>query len=321
MNLLEKFIIDYKSPWKSAFASGGGDDVNMKPEEIILFSIIPFGQTIMRIWKYNGSLDKMYLLLLEIASIKFILQVFDTYEHGYGWNVLGWYLFMVLCNSIPAIMGKFELLNKVEENQGDVFDPPILLPLVVRFIFGFFMVYISFVLGPLFGGFLTHFVLFMTTMLAVFIRLATRKQCNSRNKGSDWHRFLKVLTDTMFIYSFVFLASTLVTSIQKFSGLQNMFSTPVPYYGNMGNFILMIGWIIGVLVGYVLNNMIDLNFNTNFYPPYEDDDVCKGEVSALKGVLTIVLLIASIGIYVYSTRLNAPTMMNLDQSYLYDSIV
>jgi len=44
--------------------SGSGDDVNVAISDVVLYSVLPFGQLFMRIYKYNGSLDKIYLMLL-----------------------------------------------------------------------------------------------------------------------------------------------------------------------------------------------------------------------------------------------------------------
>ncbi len=301
MNLIENFKIS-NSGWKTAFTSTDGDDVDMKVEDVLLYTFLPFGQLFMRIFKYNGSLDKIYLLLGLIGSGWFVHRLFDTYEPNYwGWLIISYFVASAL-NAIPAVLGYYKKLNKVDDEQSSVFDFAILIPIFCRFLFGFAMIYINFYVGDFIGPIMIHLTLFLFIMLAVFIRLVRRRQCNSTNNQNTGKRFVKVLFDSIFIYTIIFIISGMVLKMQKFEGYMSFFATPVPYYGTMGDFMLMIGWAGGALLGYMFNNMLDTTFNTKFEPPYNDDDVCKGEISSFKITVTSILLIVSVIYYVSNSR-------------------
>jgi hypothetical protein len=316
MNLIEKFKIS-NSGWKTAFALSGGDDVDMKIEDTILYTFMPFGDLFLRINKLNGSLDKIYLFFISLfLDIKLIGSILDIYEDSYWWGFIKWFLLGAVIKTITAVLAYFKKMNKVDDNQGDVIDAPILLPLIVRFLFGFAMVYINAYVGQSWGPILTNAVLFLTIMFTMFIRLALRRQCNSSHMNKyAWERFIKVFFDSLFIYGIIFIMSGWALGLQGLdSKWQMSFDRQIPYYGTMRDFITMIAWLLGALGGYAINNMIDINFNTKFEPPYDDDNVCKGTISDLRYVTATIVFV--IGAIIYSNYSSYNLMVPAPVLYL-----
>ena len=297
MNFIENFKIN-QDVWRTAFTSGSGDDVNMEIDDIFLYTLLPFGQLFMRIFKYNGSLDKIYLLLLLIPSFWFIVNLLNINHPSYYKQLLISYLITCVSNAIPAIIGYYKKINKVDDDQGQVLDISIFIPIILRFLLGFGMIYINY--NPV----IMHIILFSIVMITVYINLKLRHQCNIYNSNETGNRFKKVLLDSVFIYSIIFIITGSILRLKQIKKFAELFSKPIQYYGTRGHIILMIGWIGGALLGYILNNMININFNTKFEPPYNEDDVCKGVVSPFKIVFTIILLIVSLVYYIMSGRLN-----------------
>jgi hypothetical protein len=299
MNLIEKFAIG-NSGWGNAFSfSSGGDDVDMKIEDIILYTFLPFGEIFLRINKLNGSFHRMYLFILSlIGDIMFWYSILDIYEQNYGRNVLVFGILIPAILRLPtALLTYYEKMSKVDDNQGNVIDAPILIPLILRFLFGFGMLYLERLFGNRWSPIITNILLFLTIMFAMFIRLALRRQCKSSDMNKyAWKRFIKIFFDALFIYGIIFIMSGIILGLQG-DRWERLFNREIPYYGNMKDFITMIAWILGALGGYAINNMIDINFNTKFEPPYNNDDLCTGTISDLRYVIATIVFVVGAIIY------------------------
>lgn len=306
MKFLEKFTIS-DNGWKTAFALTSGDDVDVKEEDVVLYTLLPFGDLFLRMNKLNGSFDKIYIFIISLfADLTLMGCIFDIYEYRYYWFIAKWYIIGCLIRLIPALLAYFKKMNKVDEDQGNVIDAPIMIPLIARVLFGLAMFKINMYLGDILGPIANHVILFITIMFAMFIRLALRRQCNNTHWNKyTWQRFVKVFFDSLFIYGIIFLISSWVLGYQFVNPkYQMIFDRPVPYYGNMREFVLMVAWLLAILCGYAINNMIDINFNTKFEPPYDNDNVCKGTISDLRYAVAAFIFIYGSGKYVSNSSFN-----------------
>ncbi len=313
MNLIEKFKIS-SNGWKTAFADFGGEDVGMKIEDTILYTFLPFGELLLRINKLNGSLDKMYFFIICLITNGFLINsIFSIYEYNYKTQIFIWFIINSLFQLPTALLAYFKKMHKVDESQGNVIDLFVLIPLIARFILGFGTVYINVYLGQTWGPVASNVLLFLTIMFTQFIRLAVRRQCSDKHWNNySWERFVKIFFDALFIFGIIFMLTSGVLGIQNISqNYKNLFNRPVQYFGNMKNLIVMIAWLGGFLLGYGINNMIDITFNTSFEPPYDNDGVCTGNVSDLRYVIAIIVFL--VGAIMYSKYSSYDFIGNMDQ--------
>uniref|UniRef100_A0A6C0HUP2 Uncharacterized protein n=1 Tax=viral metagenome TaxID=1070528 RepID=A0A6C0HUP2_9ZZZZ len=307
MDLIEKFIVNNKSdPWEAVFTTTDGDEVNMKKGDLVLFILAPFGDLFMRSSTYfNGSLDKIYLFIIStIASGVFFSNLVDIFHPRWLTYTIASYLVMCIFNLPSALLGYYGKIHKVPDTE-KVIDFWILIPIIIRLAIGLLII-------PLYMGFpevapyLIHLTLFWVLMFTNFIHLAKRKQCSSKNNKNHGKRFAKVLIDTLMQYGIIFVIIGFLLKLQIVEGGVSLFSTKVKYFGNVGEIILMLGWMGGALIGYIINNMIDINFGTKFQPPYDNDDTCKGEIEKFHIVFVVLFIVASTIYFVYQTRYSNP---------------
>ncbi len=212
---------------------------SMEIWKIFFYSLMPMGQLLMRLFEFNGSLDKWYLLfpLLLIPPFSFI----------------------------PVTLGYFGYIKKLD--KGPLLDIYILLPIVARFIFiimvsqiesiGMLFLQIGIVLG----------FLFITNM----IRLYTTRKCE---KSSFWGRTVKGTFDSMAQYSFGVMTVFLIQFI-PFIGqiLGLLMNLGIPFFSQ---FIESGIWAIGLTGGYIFMNMIDANFESD--KDYCEGDISLGRI-------------------------------------------
>ncbi len=278
----------------------------MKTGDLVLFILAPFGDLFMRSSNYyNGSLDKIYLFIVStIASLVFFSNLVDWYHPRWLVNTIASYLAMCVFNLPSALLGYYGKIHKVPDTE-KVIDLWILIPIVIRVLIGLIIIplYLNF---PEVAPYLIHITLFLVLMFTNFIHLAKRKQCNPKNNTNHGKRFVKVLIDTLMQYGIIFLIIGFLLKLQIIEGGVSLFSTKVKYFGNVGEIILMLGWMGGALIGYIFNNMIDINFGTKFQPPYDNDDTCKGDIEKFHIVFVVIFIITSLIYFVYQTRYSSP---------------
>jgi len=202
-----------------------GDKVDMNILEMGLYGIMPMGQLLMRLIKYNGSLDKLYLLfpLFLIPPFSFIPVIFAK---------LGW--IKKSADSVPPI------------------DIYVLIPIIFRFIlilfikqvaeFGSFFLQVGLVLGALIGtNVLRHYHARKCDNISII---------GSITKGSF---------DSMLEYSFGVMTTFLVMFI-PFIGeiLEFILTIPIPYVSQIVESLI---WGFGFAGGYLMVNMFDANFD------------------------------------------------------------
>lgn len=203
-----------------------GTTVDMNILEMGFYGIMPMGQLLMRLIKFNGSLDKWFLLfpLLLIPPFSFI----------------------------PVIFAKLGWIKKSKDNISPI-DAFVLIPIIFRFILILFIKQVaelgSFMLqiGLVFGALLTTNI----------IRHYRARNCSGNVGGA----LVKGSFDSMFEYSFGVLTTFLVMFI-PFIGqiLEFILTIPIPYITQIVESII---WGFGFAGGYMLLNMYDSNFTNS----------------------------------------------------------
>jgi hypothetical protein len=202
-----------------------GDKVNMNILEMGFYGIMPMGQLLMRVIKFNGSLDKWYLLfpLLLIPPFSFI----------------------------PVIFAKMGFIKKSKDDAPPL-DLYVLIPIIFRFILILFIKQVADMktfmiqVGLVFGA------LIVTNILRHY---HARKCSNMSFFGS----ITKGSFDSMLEYSFGVMTTFLVMFI-PFIGqiLEFILTIPIPYISQIVESII---WGFGLAGGYLMVNMFDANFD------------------------------------------------------------
>ncbi len=192
--------------------------------EVFLYGLMPMGQILMRIIKFNGSFDKPYLLfpLLLIPPFSFIPAIF-----GY----LGWI--------------------EPSKSKTPPIDIYVLIPIIARFIFIIFVNQIadftSFMLqvGVVFGA------LLLTNMIRQF----TSRECKTRNIVGG---IIKGSFDSMIQYAFGVMTTFLIMFIPFIGQILGLvMNLSIPYISQIIESLI---WGFGLAGGYLLVNMFDSNF-------------------------------------------------------------
>jgi hypothetical protein len=281
----------------ASFLTGAGDNVDMKTEDIFLYTLLPFGQLIMRIYKYGGSLDKPYLLLLMAPAFKFMTTLLDPFNPEFGKNMVKWTLLMWASGFITPLLGYLNLIKSTESES--IIDLAILIPIGIRVILIAVLVYFNFE-DNVFKKFIVNMILFSFMMFTNFIHLSIRRQCNPKYKYNGGKRFLKVLMDSFFQYAIILLILGIFAKTKFFA--YELYDTPVPFYNNVGEVLETIVWISAAIFGYILTNMFDANYNTDNSPGNKNDDVCQGDISDLRCVISSIMLVVGLLYYYLQNR-------------------
>lgn len=249
----------------SSFFTITGDKVDMNMLEILMYGLIPgFGQLLMRVDKFGGSLDKPYLL--------FPLLLFPPFSF------------------IPVLAAKFGFLKKI--NGGKVLDIYILIPIIFRFILIFVMAQVG---TP--GGLALQSALILgAIMLTNIIHVLTQERCKNI-KNDIGNHLVKGMADSMMEYAIamaVLFSTTFIPIIgEVLEGLRN---TPLPVVGNMSQIIDSSVWSVGLVCGYLMMNMIDVNYST-------DTNICTGKIGILRIIISIIAF-AVVVFYQFRGQLN-----------------
>jgi hypothetical protein len=281
----------------ASFLTGAGDDVGMKTEDIFLYTLIPFGQLFMRMYKFGGSMDKPYLLLLMGPSFPFISTLLNPFDPDFGRNMIRYTMLMWILGCVAPILGYFKLINKVE--GGNILDPVIIMPIGIRIIIIALLIYYNY--EDEYKEIIIHLALFLIMMLTNFTHLMIRPQCNSSNNSNYGMRFLKVLMDSFFQYGIIFIILGMFAKSKQFA--MELYDKPIPFFNNIGEITETLVWIMGAMFGYILTNMFDANYNTDNSKGHINDDVCRGELSSLRYVSSVVLLIVGMVYYIWQNRM------------------
>jgi hypothetical protein len=240
------------STFLKSFLTFKGDKVDMSFLEMLMYGLIPgFGQLLMRVDKFGGSLDKPYLL--------FPLLLFPPFSF------------------IPVLIAKFGFLNKIEGKN--ILDIYILIPIIFRFILIFFMAQIGLPGGVLLQAVLIFAAIFITN----FIRVLTKESCKPFSDGFGG-KLVKEMSDSMIEYAagVLLLFSTKFIPVVGgiFEWLRN-FPLPLPVIGDISQVIDSAVWSIGLVCGYMIINMIDVNY-------YSVNEACTGKIGLIRIIISII---------------------------------
>ncbi len=244
----------------SSFLTFKGDKVDMSFLEMFLYGMIPgFGQLLMRINKFGGSLDKPYLL--------FPLLLFPPFSF------------------IPVLIAKFGFLKKTDGEQ--VIDVYILIPIIFRFILIFIMAYISQNMSTLGGLMLQVGLLFAAVLVANLLHIFTEKRCKDI-QGGFGNKLIKGISDSMIQYgtgALIILSATFIPFIGEI--LEGMRDIPIPILGDISSIIDGALWSIGLATGYLVMNMIDVNYSTA-------QEACTGKTGLVKIIISVIAFAAAV---------------------------
>ncbi len=240
----------------SSFLTFKGDKVNMSLLEMFMYGMIPgFGQLLMRVDKFGGSLDKPYLF--------FPLLLFPPFSF------------------IPVLIAKFGFLKK--EQGENILDIYVLIPVIFRFILIFVMAQIG---SP--GGLLLQIALvFGAILLTNIIHVLTEERCKSV-EGGFFQKLTKEASDSMIEYAIgtlLLFSTTFIPVIGEV--LEGLRDTPFPGIGKLSSVIDSSIWSIGLVSGYMMMNMIDVNY-------LSANEACSGKIGMVRILVSIIAFAISI---------------------------
>lgn len=277
------------SEYKVSWYSEDGDDVDMKDEDIALYSILPFGQFWMRIFKFNGSMDNMWLWLFSLPTLFFIYAVLDIYSSTatYLIQLIISYALMAALGSVPGIWAKQKKIKKAE--PGNLFSYSMILPLVARCLIVIPLAYAFDEFSFTARAITTEAIMFLILMFSNFLNITFEVSDCEKNNLDTLGTFLHVLMDTFAQYGFIYLFTSM--SVRARVLAFDTFSAPVPYFGDVGDILELIFWIIGAIVAHILTKMINKSFNKS--------DKCNtdGTVSALRKALSGIIFLVGLLVY------------------------
>jgi hypothetical protein len=225
--------------------------------------------------------------------------VLNQNNYDYARDVIISFIVMIVLGLVFPLLGYFKLINKIENSR--ILGWELLMPIFLRFILIAGFTFLSIQSGM--KELAVSLILFTFVMLTNFIHLATRKQCNSSNNRNAGWRFLKVFMDTLFQFAIIFLFVGVFNKTRQYAN--ELYDIELTELFKLGDIIESFIWIFGLVFGFILTNMIDSNFDTSDKPPkYEDDSVCKGDISALRITTSSLLFVITLGYYIYQYRLN-----------------
>ena len=205
--------------------------------EVLIYSLIPLGQLWVRIFKFNGSLDKWWLMfpLLQIPPFSFI----------------------------PMLMMKFGFISNGKGTNP--IDYAMILPIVAKFIIPFIL---PFMIGTDHKMLFT-IVSFILQLLTIMIANLSRRYygCNSITGDSIG----KAGVDSVIALGFAEILPFIIPWVPIIGSIYNIVSL-IPYIGNiLGSFM----WCIGFAGTYIVINMFNQynmgSFcNTPFYGNNQD---------------------------------------------------
>jgi hypothetical protein len=241
------------SSFLKSFVTFKGDKVDMNLLEMLMYGLIPgFGQLLMRVDKFGGSLDKPYLL--------FPLLLFPPFSF------------------IPVLIAKFGFLKK--EKGENILDIYVIIPIIFRFILIFVMAQIGSPGGVLLQAGLIFAAIFITNLIHVL----TEERCKSVSgvSGGFGGKLVKEMADSMIEYAagvLLLFSTEFIPVVGEF--LEGLRDIPFPGIGKISQVIDTTIWSIGLVCGYMVMNMIDVNY-------YSANEACTGKIGAIRIIISII---------------------------------
>jgi hypothetical protein len=224
----------------------------------------------MRVDKFGGSLDKPYLL--------FPLLLFPPFSF------------------IPVLIAKFGFLKK--EKGENILDIYVLIPIIFRFILIFVMAQIGSPGGVLLQGALIFGAIFITNLIHVL----TEERCKSVSGGFGG-KLVKEMADSMIEYAIgvlLLFSTEFIPVVGEI--LETMRDIPFPVVGKISQVIDTTIWSIGLVCGYMIMNMIDVNY-------YTADEACTGKIGAIRIIISIIAFAAAFVYQFHGQLINIVTNM------------
>lgn len=188
--------------------------------QVLLFSFIPLGQLIVRIFYLNGSLDKLWLMFPILLIPPFSL--------------------------IPLLLIKFGF---VQDGKGsDPIDKIMLLPLIARIVTLFVLNSMG-INGPL----IFILINLLINLSTIIIANITRRYYNCEKEGVTMDSVGKAVIDSTIAYA-ISEATPLIISYLPFIGVVYRF---LGLFTQNGNIIDVIFSNMGFAVAYILINMFN----------------------------------------------------------------
>jgi len=206
--------------------------------QVLLFSFIPFGQLIARIFYLNGSLDKLWLMFPMLLFFPFSL--------------------------IPMLLIKFGF---VQDGKGaDPIDKIMLLPLIARIVALFALNSIG-INSPL----LFILINLLINLSTILIANISRRYYNCEKEGITTDSIGKAIIDSTIAYAISEVSPIIISYLPFIGGIYELLGL----FTQNGNIIDGIFSNMGFAVSYILINMfnqdnIDQFCNTPFGGNYVD---------------------------------------------------
>jgi hypothetical protein len=276
-----------------------GDDVNMKDEDIALYAILPFGQLFMRIFKFNGSIDYSILWLCTLPSFIFLYNLLDIYSFtaAYFIKLTISFALMAGLGSVPGIFAKQKKIKKAE--PGHLFSYTMILPLISRIVLviglAFALDYSDYDMKTVIMHTILFFILMFTNFLIINFEAS---ECQNVNLDT-LNTFLHVLMNTCAEYGIIFFFIGVAAKGRALA--YDAYSAPVPLFGDVGEIIEAVLWIIGAIVAHVIIKMFHLTYNP--------DGICNtdGDLSDLRYVLSGITFLLGLIYYIGQSKYSYPT--------------
>ena len=200
-----------------------GNSVDMGFFEMLIYILIPFATIFMRIFRLNGSLDKLWLFLFFAPPFSII----HVLAAKWGWIAPG--------------------------KGGSPIDIYMWIPIVTRVILLFILTN--------FPGSSLLFKLLITTSSLLFanmLSLVNKRKCTSEN-SSTFGLLQKSLYDAFLQYGCALLSPIIIKYLPIIGPVIKLLAK-LPL---IGGFIELLLWICGYAFMYILINLYDGNFTYN----------------------------------------------------------
>ncbi len=240
------------------FIDLSGDPVDMSLIEMGIYTIVPFGQLIMRVQKFGGSLDKVYLFFPL-----FFIPPFSI---------------------VPVLFAKFGFLHK--SNVENIIDPYIIIPIIFRFILIF-----GLALFGNFGGPLLQAGLVLVSLIAVNMYRSSIDDNCIKSDAPNMDKTIKNVADSMAQYSMGLLTVSLIYMIPFINLFLDLIgSIPFPIVGHLNSLMNPVFWSIGLAGGYVLVHMYDA-YITN------KTEACASKIDSIRTIVSVVAFAISLFLF------------------------
>jgi hypothetical protein len=196
-------------------------------------------------------------------------------------------------SAIPTLFAYFGLIDKIEDsNPLDIY---IIIPTICKLILIFFAIE----LGSSRGMLLQNLILLGAIMLTNALHMLTQAYCKDIPATTTGSKLGKIFMDSMLQYGLGVLLLLALNYIPYIGSILNKFKDTE---GILGDIYDIVSFGISVAFAYIIVNMIDVNY-------IEKTDACNGNISVLRGSISIIIF--AIGMFI-QLRSNIGGIINGD---------